>query len=94
MGGAQASTLEALLYICTWYCMSTLLSIYNKKVLGGGKKYGILKDPNFPDQGFPAPLMMTALQFVGQYLLATLGHACGARRTSDPGAPPHSSSPC
>lgn len=61
--------------------MSTILSIYNKKVLG--KKYGLLKDPHF-EGGFPAPLMMSAIQFVGQYLLAILGHALGARRTTDP----------
>ena len=36
------STEVALLYICAWYCLSTLLSLYNKYVLG--KKYGLVKD--------------------------------------------------
>lgn len=80
----QTSTQEALVYIGTWYFMSTVLSIYNKEMLG--QNNGFLKDDNFPG-GFPAPLMMSAVQFLGQYLLAVLCHALGVQKTSDPSTP-------
>jgi hypothetical protein len=83
MQPCKASTAEALVYICTWYSLSTLISVYNKEILG--KKNGLLTDPQF-EGGFPAPLMMSAVQFLGQYCLAVLGHALGVKRTSDPSA--------
>jgi hypothetical protein len=61
--------------------MSTMLSLYNKEVMG--EKLGFVKDPNFSG-GFPAPLMMTAVQFLCQFVLAVAAHALGAPRTSDP----------
>jgi hypothetical protein len=63
--------------------MSTMLSLYNKKVLG--KKYGILNG-----EPFPAPLLMSAIQFTAQYLLARLAHASGCKRTAPTGRPPSS----
>lgn len=74
---------EALAYIGTWYIMSTVLSVYNKEVIG--KKYGLLKDPNFPG-GFPAPLMMSSVQFLGQYGLAVLGRSMSCAQTSNASA--------
>eukprot|EP00892_Ulva_mutabilis_P004910 jgi/Ulvmu1/2791/UM140_0021.1 len=76
----KASTGYALLLIFTWYTMSTALSIYNKKVLG--KRYGILDN-----EPFPAPLLMTSVQFLAQYAMAWLSLKCVAARTLDPGEP-------
>ena len=65
---------RALVLVLTWYCMSTALSLYNKKVIG--HKYGVLKG-----QPFPAPMLMSSVQFALQHGLARAAHALGARRT-------------
>ncbi|GMH45347.1 hypothetical protein BSKO_13304 [Bryopsis sp. KO-2023] len=51
--------------IVLWYFFSTSLSLFNKKLLG--KEHGI-----FGDEGFPAPLLMTSVQFFCQYLLSRM----------------------
>lgn len=60
--------------------MSTALSIYNKKVFG--KKYGILDKP------FPAPLLMTSIQFLAQYSMAWLSLQCVVKRSLPPSTLP------
>jgi solute carrier family 35 protein C2 len=46
------------LLIFTWYALSASLSLFNKHLLGRGRGR------------FPAPLLMTSLQFGGQWLIA------------------------
>jgi hypothetical protein len=64
---------RALVLIATWYCMSTALSLFNKKVIG--RKYGVLGG-----EPFPAPMLMSSAQFAMQYVFARATHALGARR--------------
>eukprot|EP00803_Ostreobium_quekettii_P001878 evm.model.scf_188.11 EVM.evm.TU.scf_188.11 scf_188:101557-108626(-) len=49
--------------IATWYFFSTTLSLLNKKLIG--KKHGI-----YGNTPFPAPLLMTGVHIICQYLLA------------------------
>ncbi|DBA91746.1 hypothetical protein WJX77_007198 [Trebouxia sp. C0004] len=49
--------------ILTWYFFSTLLSLWNRKLVGEG--HGV-----FGKGAFPAPLLMTGIQFAIQNLLA------------------------
>ncbi|KAJ9513622.1 hypothetical protein QJQ45_006073 [Haematococcus lacustris] len=61
------------------YTLSTLLSLYNKQLLGRDGK-GV-----YGKGAFPAPLLMSALQFVLQHLLARLVFLTGlVSRTSKP----------
>ena len=53
--------------------MSTALNIYNKKVIG--RKYGVLDG-----EPFPLPMLMSAVQFGLQHVLARTFHALGVRR--------------
>lgn len=55
--------------ICTWYVLSTSLGLYNKYLVG--KKHGLYKRP------FPAPLLMSAIQFAFQNVLAKIVLGCG-----------------
>ncbi|GFH23436.1 TPT domain-containing protein [Haematococcus lacustris] len=65
--------------ILTWYTLSTLLSLYNKQLLGRDGK-GI-----YGKGAFPAPLLMSALQFALQHLLARLVFLTGlVSRTNKP----------
>eukprot|EP00873_Tetraselmis_striata_P009309 jgi/Tetstr1/429573/TSEL_019473.t1 len=50
--------------IGTWYALSTCITMYNKVLLG--KKHGVFGNSG----GFPAPLFMTATQFVVQWALS------------------------
>ena len=73
------SAVKNLSLILLWYAFSTCLSLYNRTLLGHG--HGV--------QGkgaFPAPLLMTALQFCVQIALARLALAVGVERPP-PGAP-------
>ena len=73
------SAVKNLSLILLWYAFSTCLSLYNRTLLGHG--HGV--------QGkgaFPAPLLMTALQFCVQIVLARLALAAGVERPP-PGAP-------
>jgi hypothetical protein len=63
-----------------WYATSTVLSLYNKHVIG--HKYGVLGG-----QPFPAPMLMSSMQFAMQYGLARLALASGIKRSL--GAAPH-----
>ncbi|KAL3137738.1 hypothetical protein ABBQ38_005002 [Trebouxia sp. C0009 RCD-2024] len=56
------AALGNLALILTWYFFSTLLSLWNRKLVGEG--HGV-----FGKGAFPAPLMMTAFQFAIQNLL-------------------------
>lgn len=47
-----------------WYTLSTCITIYNKILLG--EKHGVFGNSG----GFPAPLFMTAVQFMVQWLLS------------------------
>lgn len=52
-----------LLLILTWYFLSTCLSLWNKQLVG--KEHGVLGlGP------FPAPMLLTAVQFMCQHLMA------------------------
>ncbi|GFR51880.1 hypothetical protein Agub_g14358, partial [Astrephomene gubernaculifera] len=57
--------LKTLGLILAWYVLSTGLSLYNKQLLGTG--HGLLGMGQFP-----APLLMTSVQFACQMLLARL----------------------
>ncbi|KAK9866313.1 hypothetical protein WJX84_011708 [Apatococcus fuscideae] len=59
--------------ILTWYFFSTCLSIWLTQLLG--KRHGI-----FGKGPFPAPLLMTSLQFAAQNLMARLVMRCGLIR--------------
>jgi hypothetical protein len=65
--------LRALSLILTWYVMSTMLSLYNKKVIG--RHYGVLQGTPFP-----LPMMMSALQFSLQHIFARTAHGLGCKR--------------
>ena len=67
--------------ILSWYVLSTALGMYNKVVVG--------KDKGVPGRGaFPAPLLMSGVQFAFQALLAKLVFASGAvARAAPPMAP-------
>lgn len=63
--------------ILTWYTFSTLLSLFNKIVVG--KDHGIMGMG-----AFPAPFLMSSVQFFCQYLIAHLVLTTGwVRRKSD-----------
>ncbi|GLI64396.1 hypothetical protein VaNZ11_007662 [Volvox africanus] len=67
--------LKVLSLIFAWYILSTCLSIYNKKTVG--KKYGL-----FGNHPFPAPLLMSSVQFACQTGLAKIVFFMGlAQRT-------------
>eukprot|EP00775_Hariotina_reticulata_P003160 gene3160-3438_t len=51
------------LLILTWYFLSTALGIFNKKLVG--KEHGI-----FGRGAFPAPMLLTGVQFAFQHVLA------------------------
>ncbi|WIA14322.1 hypothetical protein OEZ85_002852 [Tetradesmus obliquus] len=71
-------TIRCGLLILTWYFLSTLLGMFNKKLVG--KKHGI-----FGNGGFPAPLLLTGVQFFFQHLLARLVFSTGLiKRTGSP----------
>ncbi|KAK9828533.1 hypothetical protein WJX72_000627 [[Myrmecia] bisecta] len=59
------AALKNLALICTWYFFSTLLSLWNRSLLG--QNHGF-----FGKGPFPAPLLMTSLQFAAQVLMAKL----------------------
>jgi len=65
--------------ILTWYVLGTALTLYNKLLLG--RKHGLLGRG-----AFPAPLLMSALQFSFQCLLAKAVFRSGliARSPSPP----------
>lgn len=58
--------IKVLLLITIWYVLSTGLSMFNKKVVG--KKHGIFGNGH----GFPAPLLLSSVQFALQTVLAKL----------------------
>lgn len=69
-----------LVLIGVWYFLSTFLTLYNKVLLGQHK--GI-----FGDSGFPAPLFMTALQFMFQWLLSSIvlyAPCCSPTKAQEP----------
>lgn len=63
-------TIRTMVLICTWYILSTSLSLYNKQLLG--KKHGV-----FGKGAFPAPLFMSSVQFLCQTALAKGVFAAG-----------------
>ncbi|GIL83553.1 hypothetical protein Vretimale_10327 [Volvox reticuliferus] len=68
--------LKVLSLILAWYILSTCLSLYNKKTVG--KKYGL-----FGNHPFPAPLLMSSIQFACQTGLAKIVFLLGlAQRTT------------
>ena len=60
---AFRQALKNLAIIGVWYFLSTVLTLYNKVLLG--HKKGL-----FGGSGFPAPLFMTGLQFAIQWALS------------------------
>lgn len=69
--------------ILLWYAFSTTLSLYNRTLLGHGHGVG-------GRGAFPAPLLMTTLQFCVQIVLARLTLAAGVERppAGSPRPPP------
>ncbi|KAK9819261.1 hypothetical protein WJX81_007119 [Elliptochloris bilobata] len=63
--------------ICTWYFFSTLLSLWNRTLLGKG--HGI-----FGKGAFPAPMLMSSLQFASQIFMARLVLAAGLVKRKNP----------
>ena len=77
---AFRQALKNLSYIAVWYFLSTLLTLYNKVLLG--HKRGL-----FGDAGFPAPLFMTGVQFFIQWGLASMvlwASCCSPVKSSEP----------
>ncbi|GLC42101.1 hypothetical protein PLESTB_000630800 [Pleodorina starrii] len=69
-------TVKTLLLILAWYVLSTSLSLYNKQTVG--KDQGL-----FGHEAFPAPLLMSAIQFACQTFLAKFVFWLGlAQRTT------------
>ncbi|GIL52194.1 hypothetical protein Vafri_8132 [Volvox africanus] len=67
---------KVLSLILAWYILSTCLSLYNKKTVG--KKYGL-----FGNHPFPAPLLLSSVQFACQTGLAKIVFLLGlAQRTT------------
>lgn len=58
------TALKNAVLIGTWYTLSTCITIFNKVLLG--KTKGVFGNSG----GFPAPLFMTAVQFVIQWALS------------------------
>ena len=73
MPRGTAAIAQALVLVVMWYTMSTALNIYNKKVIG--HKYGVLGG-----EPFPLPMLMSAVQFAMQHVLARSLHGLGIRR--------------
>jgi len=65
--------------IILWYFFSTFLSLWNKLLLG--KEHGL-----FGKGAFPAPFMMSSLQFFTQHLIAkaVLGSGLVKRQSEEP----------
>ena len=72
---AVDSKWRVVVLVLSWYALSTSLSLYNKKLLG--KSHGIIHN-----QPFPAPVMMSAMQFALQHYLARLVHYLGVKRSA------------
>lgn len=72
------STLQNLGLILLWYFFGTFLSLWNKMLLGKDK--GL-----FGNGAFPAPFLMSSVQFFCQHLLAgfLLSTGCVRRRSED-----------
>jgi len=64
-GSIFRTALKNALLVSTWYFLSTCLTLYNKAFLG--KHHGFLGM-----EGFPAPLFMTAVQFIIQWSICGL----------------------
>ncbi|KAK9915304.1 hypothetical protein WJX75_007302 [Coccomyxa subellipsoidea] len=63
--------------ICTWYFFSTLLSLWNRTLLGKG--HGVLGKG-----AFPAPMLMSSLQFAAQIVMAKAVLSAGIVKRQKP----------
>jgi len=57
--------------VLAWYTLATLLSFYNKLLLGHDTVWHVMGEP------FPAPLFMSGVQFAMQHVLARAAFASG-----------------
>ncbi|KAG2496800.1 hypothetical protein HYH03_005207 [Edaphochlamys debaryana] len=74
---SKTKSVKCLALILAWYVLSTGLSLYNKQLVG--KDHGM-----FGKGAFPAPLFMSAVQFICQTMLAKATFATGlAQRTQN-----------